>query len=90
MFVRYPELSYSERGNLDLSLNRQRNISNNNSHVGPCVIRPFHFQFRKKMKFYFLSVLFINLSRFFETKLRYFRKNTDILTTKLKILLYLT
>ena len=58
--------------------------------MGPCVIRPFHFQFRKKIKFYFLFVLFINSSRFFETKLRYFRKNTDILTTKLKILLYLT
>ena len=58
--------------------------------MGPCVIRPFHFQFRKKMKFYFLFVLFINSSRFFETKLPYCRKRTDNLTTKLKILLYLT
>ena len=58
--------------------------------LGPCVIRPFHFQFRKKMKFYFLFMLFMNSSRFFETKLPYCRKNTDILTTKLKILRYLT
>ena len=60
------------------------------SHLGPCVIRPFHFQFRKKMKFYFLFVLFIISSRFFETKLPYCRINADILNTKLKLLLYLT
>ena len=60
------------------------------SHHGPCVIRPFYFQFRKKMKFYFLFVLFMNSSRFFEAKLPYCRKNTDMLTTKLKILFYLT
>ena len=57
---------------------------------GPCVIRPFHFQFRKKMKFYFLFVLFIISSRFFETKLPYCRINADILNTKFKLLLYLT
>ena len=60
------------------------------SQVGPCVIRPFHFQFRKKMKFYFLFVLFIISSRFFETKLPYCRINADILNTKLELLLYLT
>ena len=53
--------------------------------LGPFVIRPFHFQFRKKMKFYFLYVLFINSSWFFVTKSPYCRKRTDILTTKLKI-----
>ena len=25
---------------------------------GPCVIHPFHFQFRKKMKFYFFCVIY--------------------------------
>ena len=38
---------------------------------GPCVICPCHFQFRKKMKFYFLFVLFISSSQFFETKITY-------------------
>ena len=68
----------------------QRNSNTARQTNGPCVIRPFHFQFRKKMKFYFLFVLFMNSSRFFEAKLPYCRKNTDMLTTKLKILFYLT
>jgi len=56
---------------------------------GPCVIRPFHFQVRKKIKFYLSScVIYINSSLVFETLLPYCKRNPDILENKFKILLY--